>query len=340
MLYLRKRMDNMIRPDLGSTGYRIKAFIITMMNNNTSVVATRKCLHSIYQTKSKIQPFIQAATTPDLINKHIHDHFPEEIARGMWLRDDDAPMPNGALRWTWPISPSQDGLDIGTGLYRKCYRAADQRNVMACSISHMRLWQHCIDIDQPIMILEHDAFFTRKFNYRHLVHCGETRKQTNPDGEVVDVPYDLSRPVTYKDGVRFGGQSSLVTDKMEIPEPEYTGQFTGGVIGLNDPIGATRKARVFDEKVKQTRLDALPGKLGISTVPYVDDAGDDPLPCGLAGNSAYIIKPWAAKKLLEKTVEIGVWPNDALMCRQFFPWLQVYFPYYTTVQRTASTTTL
>jgi GR25 family glycosyltransferase involved in LPS biosynthesis len=328
-------MENMIRPDLGDSGYRIKAFIITMMNNNTSVVATRKLLHSIKQTKSKIQPFIQVATTPEDINKHIHDHFPEEIARGMWFRDENAPMPNGSLNWTWPINPTQDGLDIATGLYRKTYRAADQRNVMACSISHMRLWQHCIDIDQPIMILEHDAFFTRKFNYRHLVHCGETRDQ---DG--VEVPYDLSHPVTPKDGVRFGGQSSLITDKMEIPNPKYTGQFTGGVIGLNDPIGATRKARVFDEKVKQTRLDALPGKLGISQVPYVDDAGDDPLPSGLAGNSAYIIKPWAAKKLLEKTVEIGVWPNDALMCRQFFPWLQVYFPYYTQVQRTASTTTL
>jgi hypothetical protein len=43
--------------------------------------------------------------------------------------------------------------------------------------------------------------------------------------------------------------------------------------------------------------------------------------------------------LLEKTSEIGIWPNDALLCRQFFPWLQHYYPYFTKVQGSASTTT-
>ena len=320
-------MEDMIRPDLGESGFRIKAFIITMMNNNSSVVSTRMLLKSIADTKSRIQPFVQAATEPKDIKRHIRDHFPKEIADAIWF--------NESLKWTWPLSPTQDGLDIATGLYRKTYRAADQRRVMACAISHMRLWQHCIDIDQPIMILEHDAIFTRQFDYKAIVMCGETHVQQT--GETV--PYDVAQP-QYQDASRHGAVSSLVTDKVTIENPKYTGQFTGGVLGLNDPIGATRKARVFDEKVKQTQLSGYPGKLGISQVPYVDDAGDDPLPCGLAGNSAYIIKPWAAKKILEKVAEIGVWPNDALMCRQLFPWLQVYFPYFTTVQRTASTTTL
>jgi GR25 family glycosyltransferase involved in LPS biosynthesis len=29
----------------------------------------------------------------------------------------------------------------------------------ACMISHMKLWQHCVDSNEPIMILEHDAIF-------------------------------------------------------------------------------------------------------------------------------------------------------------------------------------
>ena len=49
--------------------------------------------------------------------------------------------------------------------------------------------------------------------------------------------------------------------------------------------------------------------------------------------------PEAARQLLNKTVEIGMWPNDALMCKQFFPWLQIVTPYYTTIQKGLTSTT-
>ena len=306
----------MYKTDLGSSGFSIKAYIITITNNNISVVAARKLLQTIRDTNSRIQPFLLDATTPNTIKQDIFANFPSDVADSIWV--------NETLRWTWPINPSQDGMDFATGLYKKAYRAADLRKVMACTISHMRLWQHCIDIDQPIVVLEHDAEFIRRFDYKYIVMCGET----NENGDQYDMLED-DNPHT-ANGAR-----------------EYTGQFTGGIMGLNNPLGATRKAALFDQKVKQIQLPgdaglltSLPNKYGISTVPYVDDPGDLPLPSGLAGNSAYIIKPWAAKKLMEKVKEVGIWPNDALMCRQFFPWLQVYYPYFTAVQRTTSTTTL
>jgi hypothetical protein len=59
---------------------------------------------------------------------------------------------------------------------------------------------------------------------------------------------------------------------------------------------------------------------------------------GIAGNSAYIIKPWAAKELIEKVYEYGMWPNDAIMCQQIVPWLGVTKLYYTKVQGLRSTT--
>ena len=80
---------------------------------------------------------------------------------------------------------------------------------------------------------------------------------------------------------------------------------------------------------------------------FVDAVKDAPfvlpetsLPQGLAGNSAYIIKPYFAEKLLNKLKQKGGWPNDALMCKQFFPYhLKVVYPYYTTLQGVPSTTT-
>lgn len=106
-----------------------------------------------------------------------------------------------------------------------------------------------------------------------------------------------------------------------------------GVLGLNNPIGNTRKAQRFHSQVESQ------GK-GIHDIPKVDFDGELPLPMGLAGNSAYIIKPHAAAKLLEKVEELGMWPNDALMCKQLFPnLLKVVYPYYTDTQENTSSTT-
>jgi len=43
---------------------------------------------------------------------------------------------------------------------------------------------------------------------------------------------------------------------------------------------------------------------------------------------------------LEEVERVGMWPNDAIMCRQLFPTdLKVVYPYYTVVQSGVSTTT-
>ena len=297
--------DEMNRTDHGYNNFVIKAYIITLINNGDSMVATRTLLQSIEKihnpsnsSGSTIQPFIMPATVPLSIHNDIKNGFSKEYVKTLYDN-------NGRLKWTWPIHTSQDAIDFSTGLYKKTYNAADWKKVRACTVSHMRLWQHCVDIKEPIMILEHDALFTRPFNYKALALTGH-QKNTSSQGK----------------------------------EHSSVGEWTGGICGLNDPIGATRKARVFDAKVKESLhwyKDA--GVNGICTAPYVDDLGDLPLPSGLAGNSAYIIKPWAAQKLLDKVSEVGLWPNDALMCRQFFPWLQVYFPYFTALQPMKSTTT-
>ena len=71
--------------------------------------------------------------------------------------------------------------------------------------------------------------------------------------------------------------------------------------------------------------------------PTIDDIT---VPQGLAGNSAYIIKPQGAKHMLNLVKEYGLWPNDALMCKQLVPNLYVTRKFFTTVQHTRSTTTL
>lgn len=287
----------MYNTDHGIDRFVIKAFIISIMNNHQSSVSTRNLLKSIERTQSRVQPFIMPATVPETIDLDISLYFSKEYGQKLYK--------NKKLNYTWPKNPVEDDLDLSTGIYKRSYAAADWRKVAACSISHMRLWQHCVDIDEPILILEHDAYFTLNFSYKDIALSGHMKRK----GET---------------------------------EPDYNGEWTGGICGINAPFGTTRKAAVFDFKLRES-IKNRPGRKnsdhGIGTIPYVDDPGDLPLPNGLPGNSAYVIKPWAAKKLLDKVSEVGIWPNDALMCKQFFPWLQHFYPYFTKVQGTPSTTT-
>ncbi len=100
------------------------------------------------------------------------------------------------------------------------------------------------------------------------------------------------------------------------------------IFGINNPLYATRKAREFKELVSKSEKE-------VCTVPWIDDMS---IPQGLAGNSAYVITPAGASRMLKLVDEYGLWPNDAIMCRQLIPQLGVTTKFYTQVQGTPSTT--
>ena len=110
-------------------------------------------------------------------------------------------------------------------------------------------------------------------------------------------------------------------------EPEDTGY---DIVGINNPLGCTRKSKVFHDKI-------LEKNQFFQLAPYVDD--DTKIPQGLAGNSAYIIKPEGAHDLVRLVSKHGLWPNDAIMCRQLID-IAVTRKFYTRVQGLESTTTL
>jgi len=234
----------------------MKAYIITMSDSEYSLQKAQVCEESLHFCKGvEINRF--EATQPKDIKAHTKEVFGRDIP------------------WTWPLSESQNQLDFKSGLFKRAYAAKDQNRVIACALSHYRLWKLCTE--EPILILEHDAIFIRDLDLNEL-------NATN-----------------------------------------------WGALGLNNPIGNTRKGLKYDEMV----FSMGPG---IHRVPCIDEPGEPPLPMGLAGNSAYIIKPTFAKKLLKEVENLGMWPNDAIMCRQLFPELKVVYPYSTKVQKGLSTT--
>lgn len=238
----------------------MKAFIITMSNNAKSLEMTKVLKESILRTETNLCVEHFEAIQPPELYKHNVDIFEDFVA------------------WKYPERDTENHLDFSTGLFLKSYAANDPKRVIACALSHAKLWKWSADNNETIVVLEHDAVFTKKFD-----------------------PSD------------------------------YTYDPAWGVLGLNDPRGNTRKGQLFHSIVSQNN--------GIQSVPDIDTTQEPPLPMGIAGNSAYMIRPFAAKQLIEKCKELGLWPNDAIMCKQLFPWLRVTYPYITNTQPNVSSTT-
>ena len=184
----------------------------------------------------------------------------------------NALMVGNGLKWKYPWQGQE--TDLKTGLIKTAYQTEIKENRIACALSHWLLWHKCKTLDEPILILEHDAIFIKKLDY-----------------------------------------NSILKNNYDI-------------IGINSPAAATRRAHQYHDIIRSKPA-------WIQPVPDVDEFN---IPQGLAGNSAYIIKPNGAKNLLDAVKKNGVWPNDAIMCKQLIPNLGVTKIYFTRIQGLPSTT--
>jgi len=230
----------------------MKSFIITIRDNELSEKAADKCIESSVK---------------------VGNAFTIEKFDAIIPKQVDGLMSRYHLQWNYPWVGEQ--FDFGTGLKKSAYKHVQPKKIIACALSHYRLWKDCSELNEHFLILEHDAIFTDRLDPHYIVAS------------------------------RFNA------------------------VGINNPLGATRKAQVFYESVQAEK------ERSIIAIPTIDEIS---IPQGLAGNSAYIISPDGARVMLDLAHQYGLWPNDALMCKQLVPRLGVTTKYYTKVQGTQSTT--
>ena len=229
----------------------MKAFVITLKDNQYSNQVADRCIESAKNYGLDVDKFWGVGI--DTANQVMSDY---------------------GLRWSWANNNTSNSVCPITGLHQFPYRAADIRTKIGCSMSHFLLWEKCVQLGEPILILEHDAVFLRS-----------------------------------------------------LPDVEFK-----GLCQINDPTGATRRGSWWANKMRER------GGKGVFEKTWVTSPSERQIPDGLAGNSAYMVKPHAAKELMDKYKELGVWPNDATMCKQIFPYLEEYYPFVTRVVQTKSTT--
>lgn len=228
----------------------MKAFVITLKGNLYSESKADTCISTGASCGVQVEKFY------GVDKEHAYEVMHEE-----------------GLEWTWANNNEEARTCPTTGLYQFPYTASDLRAKMGCSMSHYLLWKRCVELDEPILILEHDTVFIR-----------------------------------------------------QLPKIDFR-----GICQINDPAGATRKGAWWSQQMKQR------GGEGVFEKTWVTAEKERHIPDGLAGNSAYMIKPWAAQELVNTFHELGVWPNDATMCKQLFPCLEEYYPFITKAVQTKST---
>jgi GR25 family glycosyltransferase involved in LPS biosynthesis len=245
----------------------MKAYVITMKDYAPSTKGANICIESIKKHQCNLDVKIFDATTTKTLDSHVSEHFTSKHWKDLW---------------TFPWKEQGSRKDEKSGLSLSWYSTRVKEKRVACFMSHYRLWKKCIKLDQPIMILEHDALFSRQFNYNDIASA------------------------------------------------------TGWVIGLNDPFRNTYRFEQFNEGLVKEYKKLNTKDTACIESPWIAESH---VPQGIAGNSAYIIKPEACKRLLELVNELGMWPNDAVMCKQLLDnQLQCAYPYYTSIQRMPSTT--
>mgnify|MGYP002641434453 FL=1 len=116
----------------------MRAFVITIQHNEKSVTAAKRCIESGKKFNQHVEMW--KAQSPDTLD--IHQWFSEKSISNRYFHEEYSRL----------------------------------ENCMAAFSSHYTLWQHCMNLNQPILILEHDAVFVDKLpvvSQGHIVNFGK-----------------------------------------------------------------------------------------------------------------------------------------------------------------------
>ena len=124
----------------------MKAYVITLENNKDSVDAADRCIESHHKFKNNFEIEKYEATDSKLAEVSLKANY---------------------IQWNYPWSGVV--TDFKSGLVKHAYTTADPKKRMACFVSHYRLWYKCKDLNEPILVLEHDAIFIRNLDLEQVL---------------------------------------------------------------------------------------------------------------------------------------------------------------------------
>lgn len=95
----------------------------------------------------------------------------EEHVRYTTSRTMSKQLHKSAKRYNWPLKiwPAVDGSKLADNFWdlntvkvstETAGKFLEKKGAWGCLLSHVSLWQHCVNLNTPIIVLEHDAVIT------------------------------------------------------------------------------------------------------------------------------------------------------------------------------------
>ena len=197
----------------------MKCKVITIFGNDESETAAKICVDSAARFGQVVERF--AAKVP---------------------ADVDSAFKTYGLYWNYPWN-GKTVRDMGTGLVKVGYQTAEPKKRMACFLSHYELWRECVEMNESVVILEHDAYFTHSIPWSTL---NETKKQVIS----LNMPQSGATPQAgrYLAEVRGNkGNQMRVVDVPYVKEPSAPAGLPGNSAYYIKPRGARKLLELVDE---------------------------------------------------------------------------------------------
>lgn len=207
-------------------------------------------------------------------------------------------------------------------------RTADEHGVTVSPF-----WAVTADTVEAVMQYHGLAWTWANLNTEHTIcpHTGLRQHPYRARDVRTKMACSMSHYLLWKESIH-SGEAVLILEhdarfERELPDIEFL-----GACQINDPRGGGYRGAWHSDHMIQR------GTTGAHALTAKREPGSL-VPDGFSGGSAYIVKPHAAEQFIDAYHRLGVWPNDATICLQLFPWLQEYYPFITWIDQQESTST-
>ena len=218
------------------------AYIISLKDNELSQKFTQRCVQSCEEVQQPYKIFYGFDASQSKVK----------------LQDYQLGQPVGELGEIKVPDMLQGQAFIN---FLRLQRADLLYTQIACFLSHYALWCLCLDIDRPIVILEHDAIMVRKYTlhkfYNNIVYLG-SREQQLQGREVYTIPPHGS---DFKGLYRF-----ICRAHAYAIDPTIAKNLVSYVIqqGIANSLDAIMRSDIFP--IVQDGIYAYDNNLGLSTI--------------------------------------------------------------------------
>lgn len=157
------------------------------------------------------------------------------------------------------------------------------KGAIGCALSHLQLWEKCIDLDKPIIIMEDDAIVSKNFtnHVNNIMNC-----MLPKDWDIVQLTYNCDSILSYKN-TNFE-QCNCIFNKTKITKTDIStfinSKINTTIVKLIHCFGASAYM-ISPKGAKILKSSCFPLNNKIINMPFLNNISCHTIDCMM--NSVY-----------------------------------------------------